>query len=113
MMANFLVHVGCTIICPHGGQVSIISTNTRVLVSGQPVGTQSDTFMIAGCPFALPPVPTPHPCVMKKWLVPSLRIKVNNQPVILKDSTGICQAADQAPQGPPNVITTQLRVKGE
>jgi hypothetical protein len=37
---------------------------------------------------------------------------VNGNPVILKTSSGICQSAVQAPQGPPNILVTQPRVKG-
>ena len=105
-----LVHVGCTIICSHAGQISSISANTRVLVSGQQVVTLQNTFPIAGCPFTLPS--GSHPCVMTKWFAGAKRVFVNRQPAILKSSTGLCQAADQAPQGPPNVIVTQMRVKG-
>ena len=45
-MPGFLFHVGATAICPHGGQVSTISTNTRVMVGGQPVATQPDTYTV-------------------------------------------------------------------
>jgi hypothetical protein len=31
---------------------------------------------------------------------------------LLKASTGLCLSAEQIPQGPPNVIMTQMRVKG-
>jgi hypothetical protein len=108
---GFLVHVGATILCPHAGQASCITTNTRVFVSGQPIVAQADTFPVIGCPFTVP-VATPHPCVVVKWLVPSFRILVGGKPAILQDSTGICQSADQTPQGPANVVSTQVRVKG-
>lgn len=110
-MPGYLLHVGATAICPHGGQVSIISSNTRVLVSSQPVATQNDTYMVAGCAFTIPPA-KPQPCVKVQWLVPASRVKVGGQPVILQASTGLCQSAEQIPQGPPNVLVTQLRVKG-
>jgi hypothetical protein len=110
-MPGFLLHVGSTIICPHGGQVTIISTNTRVLVSGQPVATQPDTYTVAGCAFTVPG-PKPQPCVTAKWLVPAVRVMVGGQPAILQTSTGICQSAEQIPQGPPNVVMTQVRAKG-
>lgn len=109
-MPGFILHVGAAIICPHGGQVSAITANSRVFVGRQPVVTQSDMFPVVGCPFTTPI--GAHPCVVTKWLVPATRVLVNGQPVILQDSTGICQSADQTPQGPPNVIVTQVRVKG-
>lgn len=110
-MPGFLLHVGATANCPHGGQVSIISANTRVLVSGQPVATLSDTYLIAGCPFTVPPS-KPQPCVKVQWLVPASRVMVGGQPVILQTSTGMCQSAEQIPQGAPTVVATQMRVSG-
>lgn len=110
-MPGFLLHVGAMGMCPHGGQMSTISTNTRVLVSGQPVANLSDIYLIAGCAFTVPPG-KPQPCIKVLWLVPALRVLVNGQPVILQASTGICQSPEQIPQGPPIITTTQIRVSG-
>jgi hypothetical protein len=104
-----IVTVGATAMCPHGGQVSIASSNTRVMLGGQAATTLSDTYSIAGCAFAVGP--KPQPCVRVQWLVPALRVQVNKQPVILHNSVGLCLSAEQIPQGPPNVVATQLRVK--
>ncbi len=100
--------------CPHAGQVSVISANSRVMVGGQPVATMSDSYLVAGCPFQIPiGVGTkPQPCVTVQWLEPALRVRVNGQPVILSGSMGLCQSIEQIPQGPPLVTTTQMRVKG-
>ena len=112
-MPGFLFHVGASAICPHGGQITTIPSSPRVLVSGQPVATMGDTYIIAACPFLLPAATsTPHPCVKVQWIVPAARVLVNGQPAILQNSTGLCLAADQLPQGAPTVITTQFRVKG-
>ncbi len=110
-MAGFLVHVGATAICPHGGQVSVISTNARVLVGGQPVGTFGDTYLVAGCPFTVPPA-KPQPCVKVQWMVPAARVMIGGQPAILQASTGLCLSPEQIPQGPPTVVVTQVRVRG-
>lgn len=110
-MPGFLLHVGASVMCPHGGPVNIISTNTRVLVSGQPVATMGDTYLVAGCAFTVPG-PKPQPCIKTQWLVPAARVFVNGQPAILQTSTGICQSAEQIPQGPPIVAATQVRVIG-
>jgi uncharacterized Zn-binding protein involved in type VI secretion len=113
-MSGFLLHVGATVLCPHAGQVSIQSGNTRVKVGGQTVAIASDTFTISGCPFQVPAGPTtkPQPCVTLRWVVPASRVRVSGQPVVLQTSSGICQSAEQIPQGPPNVVTTQTRVRG-
>lgn len=111
-MPGPLVHVGAVAMCPHAGQMSIVSTNTRVFVSGQPVATMADQYLIAGCPFVLPNG-TPSPCLTAKWLTPATRVLVNGQPAILQTSSGLCLSPAQAPQGPPNVVTTQPRVVGQ
>ena len=110
-MPGPLFHVGATATCPHAGQITTIPTNTRVLVSGMPVATMGDTFLVAGCVFTIP-VGKPQPCVKVQWLVPAVRVLVNGQPVILQTSVGLCQSSEQVPQGPPTVVATQPRVIG-
>lgn len=110
-MPGLVFHVGATTLCSHAGQVSTVSTNSRVLVSGQPVATMNDNYLIAGCAFTVPPS-KPQPCVKVQWLVPAARVMVSSQPVILATSSGLCQSAEQIPQGSPNVVVTQTRVKG-
>lgn len=109
-MPGPLYHVNAVTMCPHGGQATVISANMRVLVSGMPVATAADMAAIAGCPFNVSSVP--KPCVTIKWLVPATRVLVNGQPALLQTSTALCLAADQSPQGPPNIITNQMRVIG-
>lgn len=108
-MPGFLLHVGASILCPHGGTTAIVSTNSRVLVNGQPVATMADVYMIAGCAFTVP-VGKPQPCIKVQWLVPATRVLVNGQPPILQTSTGLCQSPEQIPQGPPIVVACQTRV---
>lgn len=105
-MASPLVTTASVLQCTHAGQVSIVSTNARVRASGQPLALASDTFIIAGCPFTIPP---PSPCVQVQWIVPAARVRVNGQPVIVQASTGLGLAATQAPQGPVSVLVTQPR----
>jgi hypothetical protein len=109
-LSGFLVHVGASAMCPHGGQVSAITSNTKVFVSQQPVVTQSDTFLVSGCPFA--PGGVAQPCIEVQWTVPATRVTVNGQPTILFDSVGLCLNPEQAPQGPPIVVSTQTRATG-
>lgn len=110
-MPGYFMHVGSTAICPHSGQISIISSNSRVLVSGMKVATINDTWTVTGCQFTVPSN-KPQPCVKVQWLEPASRVQVDGQPAILKTSTGMCQSAEQIQQGAPNVTATQTRVKG-
>jgi hypothetical protein len=88
--------------------VSVVTSNSRVQVSGQPVATVGDTYPIAGCTFMVGN--KPQPCMTTRWLVPATRVTANGQAVILQTSTGLCQSAEQIPQGPPSIVTTQTRV---
>lgn len=108
-MPGPLMHVGATVLCAHGGPVQTVSTNARVLVSGMPVATVTDQYLVTGCPFTLPNG-TPSPCVRVQWLTPATRVLVNGQPPVLATSSGLCLSALQAPQGPPIVVVTQPRV---
>ena len=108
-MPGPIVHVGAGIICPHAGSVTVVTSNTRVLVGGQPTATLGDTYTVAGCAFTVPG-PKPQPCVTTRWLVAATRVLVNGQPVIIQTSTGICQSVEQIPQGPPTVVAAQPRV---
>jgi hypothetical protein len=109
-MPGLVAHVGMVAQCPHGGTVMEVPSTPRVFLSGRPVATLADQYPIVAC--ALNVAGAPHPCVRVQWLVPALRVKANLMPVILQTSVGLCLAADQAPQGPPIVSSTQLRVIG-
>ena len=105
-----LYHVGATAICPHGGQVTVAPTNTRVFVSGQPVAVMSDGFAVAACMFVMGN--TLHPCVKVKFIVPATRVTIGGVQAILQTSVGLAEAADKLPQGPPTILVTQVRVQG-
>ena len=113
-MPGYLVQMGATITCPHGGQASIVSSNQRVKAMGAWIALLNDTTTVAGCPFQVPAGPTtkPQPCVKVQWLVPAARVKVMGQFVLVQSSSGLCQSAEQIPGGPPSIAVTQMRVKG-
>jgi hypothetical protein len=78
---------------------------------GDYVVRSSDTFLVAGCAFTLPPS-TPSPCMTVQWVTSALMNTVLNDSVLTEDSVGLCLAADQAPQGPVLVSSTQPLVSG-
>ena len=114
-MPGPFVQVGATIMCPHGGRVSIISRNLRVKGSKQSLALLTDVSVVTGCPFQVPvgPAMKPQPCVTVRWLVGSLRARAQRQPVLIRTSTGICFSAEQIPQGPPVIVMTQMRARGQ
>ena len=106
-MPGFLLHLGATVLCLHGGQATPTAPNPRVRVGGQPVVTQPAPYVVAGCAFPPPPAAN-GPCVTAQWIVAAVRVRASGQPVLLQDSQAIC-----APTGTPlNIVVTQVRVKG-
>ncbi|MEJ2417702.1 MAG: hypothetical protein P8Y45_12395 [Exilibacterium sp.] len=117
-MPGFLFHVGAGMQCTHGALATVAPSQPRVVVSGQPVATMSAQMAVAGCPFQIPvgAGTKPQPCVTVKWAMPSTRFLVNGEPAALLPTPGpgpgVCQSAEQIPQGPPMVSTVQARVLG-
>jgi hypothetical protein len=110
MMAGPSLTAASTLLCPHGGQVTIIPAGSRALAGGAPIVTAADTFLIAGCVFTLPG-PVPSPCVTVQWVMSGLRVQAG-APALDAGSAGLCLAATGAPQGPVNIVATQPRVQG-
>ena len=112
-MPGYIVQVGATIQCTHGASAAIVPSQVRVKLSGQPAAVLSDTTNVAGCPFQVP-IGTgtkPQPCISVRWTVPATRVRAGGTFVLIQSSTGICQSAEQIPQGPPVIAATQVRVK--
>lgn len=104
-MPGFVLHVGATVLCSHGGQAQPTVPNPRVLVAGQPSVTLAGPWVIAGCPFV---PPSPGPCVTAQFATSAVRVTSNGQPLLLFDSQAIC-----APTGTPTItVVTQVRVTG-
>lgn len=108
-MPGLILHLNARGVCPHGGQLSLLASQTRVRVGGQPVHTADDPSVIAGCPF--PGASPLHPCARVRWLAPSTRVRVLGRPVVLRDTPALSIAADELPQGAPIFTATQVRVR--
>jgi hypothetical protein len=104
-MPGFLVHVGATVTCAHGGQAQPTVPNPRVTVMGQPTVTIAPPYAVVGC--TLPPPPAANgPCLTAQWLAGSTRVTSMGQPLVVLSSQAIC-----APSGTPLLIAvTQTRV---
>jgi hypothetical protein len=98
-MANLLT-TASQLMCPHGGTVTIVTSNVRSTAGGSPIVRSNDTFTVVGCVFA--PGAVPHVCVRVQWVQPATQSRAG----------GDCLAADQAPQGTCQIVATQPRVSG-
>lgn len=102
-MAGFLLHQGATVMCSHGGQALPTAPNPRVLVNGQPTALVSMPWTVVGCPLV---PPAPPPCVTGQWIVGTMRVMSNGQPLVAQSGQAIC-----IPTGTPLVpIAMQTRV---
>lgn len=106
-MPGFVVHVGATVLCAHGGQAQPTAPNPRVLVGGSPSTTIAAPYAVAGCPMVTGGSPTP--CVTAQWASGATRVTSNGQPLVVTSSQAVC-----VPNGTPVVITTtQTRVSAQ
>lgn len=99
-----------TVMCPHGGQALLITSDTEAVIDGAPALLETDMHPVIGCPFAPGGVYTP--CVVIRWSAGALQTKLHGVPVLLQTSVGICYNAAQAPQGVAVVVQTQQRAQG-
>ncbi len=91
--------------CMHAGLAQPMASSPRVKVNGQPIVTQTNAFVIAGC--ALVSIPLP-PCVTAQWVTAATRVQSNGVPVLLQDSQAMC-----VPTGTGlKVVVVQSRVRG-
>lgn len=102
-----------TMMCPHGGQVKPIPSNTKVKAESKFLLVITDTFTIVGCPFVItPPTPaSPSPCITVQWSNPSQKVRAMGTPVLLETSVGLCLNPVGVPQGPVTITTTQNSAK--
>jgi hypothetical protein len=98
-----------TVMCPHGGQAVLVTSNTEMVIEGAPALLQSDLHLIVGCAFA--PV-APSPCLTIQWVTAAVQTHVHGVPVLLQNSIGLCLNALAAPQGPAIVAQVQQNAKG-
>ena len=110
-MPGFLLHVGASVKCPHAGTVGGVPAFPKVLVGGQVALTATDQWPVVGCAITVPPG-KPQPCVLTRWTGPATKVLINMKPAVLSLSIGVCQSAEQAPQGPPIVASSQVKVSG-
>lgn len=106
-MSSFILHLGATVICAHGGQASPAAPDSRVLVDNQPVVTLTGPYTVAGCPFVSGT--NPLPCVTGQWTSAATRVTASGQPLVIATSSSVC-----TPNGTPmNIIVTQVRVSAQ
>jgi hypothetical protein len=103
-MPGPILHMGATVLCSHGGQAVPTAPSPVVLVSGMPVATITAPYAIAGCAF-VPPGGN-GPCVLGQWIVGTVRVVSQGQPLAIMTGVSIC-----VPTGTPMLpVAAQTRV---
>ncbi|NHZ80797.1 hypothetical protein F2P44_16170 [Massilia sp. CCM 8695] len=98
-----------SVMCPHGGQAILVTSNAEMILDGAPALLQTDSHLIVGCAF----VPAaPSPCTSIRWITGAAQATVHGVPVLLQNSIGLCLNALQAPQGIAIVVQVQQNAKG-
>src|SRR5690606_23950084 len=99
-----------TVLCPHGGQVSLSTANAMAQTQQGRLLLQTDTHTVSGCAFTVGT--KPQPCVLVRWVTGAALSKVNGTPILLQSSVGMCFSAEQIPQGPAVVVAASATVTG-
>lgn len=104
-----LLTTNATITCPHGGQGTIVPSQTAV-TAGAEVCTEADTVVIAGCPFTVGP--NPSPCLSVSWTTTSTACTAGGAALLTTNSVGMCMNGANAPQGPVILAPAQTSATG-
>jgi hypothetical protein len=97
-----LLTVNAVLMCPHGGQVTLIPRQVQVLAQGAPILRLVDLVgaPIVGC--LQPPTPATVPCTAIISPLPgstSLTVTINGIPALVATATAITNGV------PPGVVT--------
>lgn len=111
-MPGNMLTTASTVMCPHGGQATLTTSNQRVKAEGSPVLLESDIHTVAGCVFTLPG-PKPSPCIKIEWSAGASKNMVNGTKVLVKSSVGKCYSPENAPQGVATIVNTQMKASGQ
>ena len=110
-MPGNILTTASTVMCMHGGQASLLTSNTRVYAGGSPVLLETDIHPVTGCPFYMGS--NYSPCVRIEWSQGSSRVSSNGVPLLIQSSIGNCLNVQNAPQGVATIVNTQIKVSAQ
>ncbi len=102
-----LLTTNSTVQCPHGGTVTLTTSNTKVQADGAFALVVGDTGTVAGCPLVIALVPSP--CVQVLWTSGAAKAAAGT-PLTDESSVGIC-IGGTGPQGVALILNTQTKVE--
>ena len=111
-MPGNILTIASAIMCPHGGQAILLTSNTKVSPVGVPALLGSDVHPVVGCPFTLPG-PKYSPCIRIEWSAGASTSTVDGIPVLVQSSIGKCFSPEGAIQGVAVIVNTQVKVSAQ
>jgi hypothetical protein len=110
-MPGKVLTTGGTVQCPHGGQATLNTANTKVSTMAGKVLLESDIHTVAGCPFMIGNKPSP--CLRIEWKAGATKAKANQTGVLVESSMGLCYSPEGAPQGPATVVMADQKASAQ
>ncbi len=110
-MPGNVLNTSSLIMCPHGGQAVLFTTNTKVFAQGAPALLESDIHPVVGCPFTVGPKYSP--CIRIEWAGGTARSTADGTPELNQTSVGTCFNAEGATQGVAIIVSTQIKASGQ
>jgi len=110
-MAGNCLTTASTIMCPHGGQATLMTSNTHASAVGAEILLESDLHTVAGCQFMMGQKPSP--CVRVEWSSGAGKASVNGTAILVKSSIGECLNGEGATQGVATIVNTQLKASAQ
>lgn len=110
-MAGNCLTTTSTIMCPHGGQATLMTTNTHASAGGAKILLESDVHTVTGCP--LMEGQKSSPCVRIEWSSGAGKASVNGTAILVKSSIGECKNGEGASQGVATIVNTQLKASAQ
>jgi hypothetical protein len=105
-----LLTTSSQVMCPHGGQATLMTSNTQVTADGSPVLLETDKHVVAGCAFT---IGTKYsPCVRIEWSAGTTMSSTNGTAFLTQSSVGRCLSGEGAPQGVAVIVQTQMKADG-
>jgi hypothetical protein len=106
-MPGRLLTTASHLMCPHGGQAVLMTSNTRVSADRSQVLLETDVHIVSGCP--LTRGNTPSPCLRIEWSSGAGKASINGAAPLVETSIGQCLSAEGVFQGLAVVVNTQQK----